>query len=81
MHLSGAIDGNVTIVPDLDGFEVQPYMRFFLQPFSVHEVRSYCVRSTFQVLTQSDGQVGLEFGQFDRICFHRILVMRRLMSV
>ena len=38
MLLDGAIDRNVTLVPDLDGFELQPYMKFFLEPFTIHPV-------------------------------------------
>lgn len=38
MSLDGAIDRNVTLVPDLDGFELQTYMKFFLEPFTIHPV-------------------------------------------
>ena len=40
MILDGAIDRNITLVPDLDGFELQPYMKFFLEPFTIHPVLS-----------------------------------------
>ncbi|KAK9867540.1 hypothetical protein WJX84_005827 [Apatococcus fuscideae] len=67
MSLEGAIDRNVTFVPDLDGFELQPYMSFFLQPFTIHPVQPLHIFSARDKLHDARAQSR---------CFERMLLCR-----
>ncbi|KAK9867544.1 hypothetical protein WJX84_012100 [Apatococcus fuscideae] len=67
LTLNGAIDRNVTLVPDLDGFELQTYMSFFLEPFTNHPVQPLHVFSSRDKLDHPDAQSR---------CFERMLLCR-----